>query len=285
LDQEKTKCPNCEKEFDSSYNFCPYCGQKNIAPNPKVKHFISEFLSANFNLDSKIFLTLKTLVLKPAALSKEYLAGKREKYITPVRLYLFISLVYFFVISFSPGDNTAVVHVNKDDVTDSTQNTLVAVSVDDVNPDTLKGFDKLLYHKLEVIRSPYGEKVFLQSLQKNISLGMFIFIPLAALILFVIYRRKTKYYVPNLIFAIHLQALIFLWLTVFHLLSFLSGSYILIAAEALFLLYLFFSWFRAFYEDPTWKTIRKMMLAGIVYLFFGLIFFFINIGISFWFID
>jgi len=282
-----TKCPNCDKEFDSSYNYCPYCGQKNIDPNPKLKHFLSEFLSANFNLDSKIFITLKILMLKPAKLSKEFISGKRESYITPVRLYLFVSLIYFFTLSFDDPDNsTTVMQINdKEAKADTTKNTLITLSIDDINPDTLKGFDKLLYHKLKVMNSPYGEKVFLQNLKRNISLGMFILIPLTALILFLLYRKKTKYYIPNLIFTIHLQSLIFIWMTLFNIIAFIFESDVLFIAETLFLLYTNFIWLRSFYECSTGKTIWKMFLFSLAYSIVGILFFFINIGFSLWFVD
>ena len=285
--QKNTKCPNCEKEFDSSYDYCPYCGQKNIDPDPKLKHFLGEFLSANFNLDSKIFITLKTLVLKPAKLSKEFIAGKRESYITPVRLYLFISLIYFFTLSFDDSDSsTTVMHINeKEAKAGTTKNTIIAVSIDNINPDTLKGFEKLLYHKLEVMNSPYGKKVFLQNMKKNISLGMFILIPLTALIMFLLYRKKTKYYIPNLIFTIHLQSLIFLWLTLFNIIAFIFDSDLLFIAETLFLIYTIFTWFRSFYESSTGKTIWKMFLFSVAYSIVGILFFLINIGFSLWFVD
>ena len=283
--QENTKCPNCEKEFDSSYNYCPYCGQKNIDPDPKLKHFLNEFLSANFNLDSKIFITLQTLVLKPAKLSKEFISGKRESYITPVRLYLFISLIYFFTLSFDEADNSTTVMQVSETEADTTKNTLIAVSIDDVNPDTLKGFNKQLYHKLEVMNSPYGQKVFLQNMKKNISLGMFILIPLTALIMFLLFRKKTKYYIPNLIFTIHLQSLIFIWMTLFNIIAFIFDFDLLFIAEALFILYIIFIWFRSFYEDSTGKTIWRMFLFLLAYTIVGILFLFIDIGFSLWFVD
>ena len=96
-----TKCLNCQQELKKSDKFCFNCGQANRENNLNFKYLGSEFLSANFNLDSKIYLTLKLLITSPASLTKAFLKGKRTKYITPIRLYLIISLVYFFVLSFS----------------------------------------------------------------------------------------------------------------------------------------------------------------------------------------
>lgn len=113
------KCLNCGQELKKSDKFCSNCGQANRANNLNFKYFGSEFLSANFNLDSKIYLTLKLLITSPATLTKAFLEGKRTKYITPVRLYLIISLVFFFVLSFSDyedniGDDS-MFNINVDD--------------------------------------------------------------------------------------------------------------------------------------------------------------------------
>lgn len=58
-------CSNCKNSFESSYDYCPYCGQKNHKMNLHFKYFISEVISGMFNLDSKIFRTLSLLVLHP----------------------------------------------------------------------------------------------------------------------------------------------------------------------------------------------------------------------------
>jgi len=101
---KKTTCPNCEKKFDSQFKYCPYCGQKNAEPDLRFKHFFFDFLSGAFNLDSKFYQTFKILLLKAAKLSKEYLDGKRTKYLTPVRIYLIVSFVYFTLLSMHPSD-------------------------------------------------------------------------------------------------------------------------------------------------------------------------------------
>jgi len=280
---DKIICPNCEKEFDSSFNYCPHCGQKNIDPDPKLKHFISEFLSANFNIDSKIFITLKALILKPALLSKEFLAGKREKYLTPVRLYLLISLVYFFIISIAPDDNSHIVGINDTEVVDSDSSNVV-ISIDSINPDTLTEFDRTIYDKVKFIETPAGKKIFMEKLKKNISWGMFIFIPLTAFIFFLLFIRKTKYYIPNLIFTLHLQSLIFLWFTIFSIIGFFFDFTILNIAELILIFYLTFLWIKSFYEISISKTIRKMFLFFCIYFIILLIFMGTVMGLSFWFI-
>ena len=51
------------------------------------------------NIDSRIFRTLWPLLVKPGFLTNEYLAGRRVRYVTPFRLYFFLSIVAFLVIA------------------------------------------------------------------------------------------------------------------------------------------------------------------------------------------
>ena len=282
--QDRINCPNCENEYSSKFNYCPYCSQKNIDTDPKLKYFFSELLSANFNLDSKIFITLKSLVLKPAELSKEFLAGKREKYITPIRLYLIISLVYFFVVSLDFDNKSQIIEIGNSE-TVATDSSSVSIILDEVNTDSLTEFEEGIYQKIKVLNTPSGQKIFVEKMKKNISVGMFIFIPLTALLLLILFRKKTKYYIPNLIFTIHLQSLLFLWFTFFIIIGFFTDSGILFIIELFFVLFISFMWIKSFYETSSAKTILKMFLFSIVWSFLLIAFMGIVLVFSFWFLD
>ena len=65
-----------------------------------VRHFtsiIGDFLDTVLNIDARVFRTLWPLFAKPAYLSCEYFAGRRVRYVSPVRLFVFLSIVTFFV--------------------------------------------------------------------------------------------------------------------------------------------------------------------------------------------
>jgi eukaryotic-like serine/threonine-protein kinase len=47
------------------------------------------------HVDSKIFRTVKLLLLKPGFLTREYFEGRRVRYVSPIRLYLVFSVLYF----------------------------------------------------------------------------------------------------------------------------------------------------------------------------------------------
>ncbi|MBT8114499.1 MAG: DUF3667 domain-containing protein [Arenicella sp.] len=53
----------------------------------------------SLDIDGRMFLTLKTLLLKPGMLSLEYRNGRRAKYTPPFRMYLVISILFFLLVS------------------------------------------------------------------------------------------------------------------------------------------------------------------------------------------
>ena len=53
--------------------------------------------------DSRLWRTLAALLLRPGYLTREFLAGRRARYLPPVRLYLVISLVFFLWASSGHG--------------------------------------------------------------------------------------------------------------------------------------------------------------------------------------
>src|SRR5205823_14908383 len=57
------------------------------------------FLDSFLNRDSKFFATIGLLVIKPWRLTNEFLAGKRVRYLHPLRLYLPASILFLFAIN------------------------------------------------------------------------------------------------------------------------------------------------------------------------------------------
>lgn len=105
-------CANCNHSFNVGENFCPNCGQENHAPNQPIKHYSSELIESLLHLDSKIFLTLKTMLRYPGKITREYNENMRARYTPPVRLYVFISLIFFVLIQI-PTKNDRTVNPGK----------------------------------------------------------------------------------------------------------------------------------------------------------------------------
>lgn len=95
LRSDKT-CLNCGFQVEEQY--CSRCGQENTEPRESLGHLIGHFLSDITHYDSKFLTSLRDLVVKPGFLTKEYNAGRRASYLNPIRMYVFISAVFFIVL-------------------------------------------------------------------------------------------------------------------------------------------------------------------------------------------
>jgi hypothetical protein len=93
------RCENCGSPLYGDH--CYACGQPTKG---LVRHFSSilgDFFDTVFNIDSRVLRTLGPLLYRPGYLSLEYFAGRRVRYVTPMRLFLFLSLVAFFAVQLS----------------------------------------------------------------------------------------------------------------------------------------------------------------------------------------
>ena len=91
---ERKLCKNCNSELVGLY--CSECGQKNIE-NFTFTELVKDFFDNIFSLDSRLFQTLKFLIIRPGFLTNEYWSGKRITYLPPFRLYLLTSILFFII--------------------------------------------------------------------------------------------------------------------------------------------------------------------------------------------
>src|SRR5881227_3364507 len=83
-----THCENCAAQLDG--HWCGQCGQVAV-----------DVLDSFLNWDSKFFTTIALLIAKPWRLTNEFLAGKRVRYVNPLRLYLLASILFFFAVNYA----------------------------------------------------------------------------------------------------------------------------------------------------------------------------------------
>lgn len=93
-------CKNCEKSFDVSFNYCPYCGQE-TANNLTVGVLFSQTIRNYFSIDGRFFKSFIPLMTRPGVLARRFVNGKRRVYLHPAQFYLFSSVVFFFIFSFT----------------------------------------------------------------------------------------------------------------------------------------------------------------------------------------
>jgi len=97
---DKDLCKNCEKSFDSSFDYCPYCGQE-ATDNLTFSVLFSNTIENYFSIDARFFRSFIPLMLKPGVLARRFVDGKRLQYLHPAQFYLFISVLFFFIFSFT----------------------------------------------------------------------------------------------------------------------------------------------------------------------------------------
>lgn len=93
------RCLNCDAVVTSK--FCAECGQSRDDHSRSVLGFVHEFVEHHLLLDSKMLRTGYALVLKPGRLTRAYLEGRRARYVSPFKLYLFMSLIFFVALFYS----------------------------------------------------------------------------------------------------------------------------------------------------------------------------------------
>ena len=95
-------CLNCGTDLKGP--FCYYCGQ----PDKNLMRFfpalMRELLADTFDFDSRFLRTIKPLLFKPGKLTRDYLDGRRFRYVPPLRLYVFSSIAFFFLAAILTSD-------------------------------------------------------------------------------------------------------------------------------------------------------------------------------------
>lgn len=99
-------CRNCGAALGGQY--CAACGQRSRVRLISLWELLKEAVGNITDLDSRIWLTLRPLLYRPGLLTREYLAGRRARYIPPFRLYLILSVVFFVLASFANDDGNFI---------------------------------------------------------------------------------------------------------------------------------------------------------------------------------
>jgi Protein of unknown function (DUF3667) len=96
------KCANCGAEIVGP--FCAQCGQASH-PHRSLVHVVEEFLHGILHFDTKAWRTLPMVIFRPGTLTRNYVHGKRARYISPLALFLFTIFFMFFVFAFMPHES------------------------------------------------------------------------------------------------------------------------------------------------------------------------------------
>ncbi|PWF41330.1 DUF3667 domain-containing protein [Massilia glaciei] len=106
LDEETGNCHNCGAGV--SYHYCAVCGQETKLHVASAREFLHEFVGHYVALEGKLWHSLWLLMMRPGALTAEYIAGRRARYVQPLRIYLTFSILFFALIKYTGSDLTLV---------------------------------------------------------------------------------------------------------------------------------------------------------------------------------
>lgn len=277
-------CLNCGEAVQE--NFCPKCGQETTNRTTSLRPLFADLLAEVFSFDSKLLHTIVPLFLRPGQLTLDYNLGKRARYLSPFKIYLFMSLAFFLALTWQVSSNQSqAVQLNlpaaKGDAWKRSKSVKIAftgVTMDAENlPPSVEAYDAwqkdpanthkntpfeqfITRKTLRVAKNPQGfSGEFINSVPK----AMFFLLPLFALLLKIIYIRSKRFYVEHLVFSLHVHAFAFgmLLLMLAPPLKALVPFLVLWVA-----LYLFLAMKRV-YGQGVFKTCLKIGLLGFSYLF------------------
>ncbi len=228
-------CLNCNAALQGP--FCHACGQKAVAPLVSVHDFVHEATHEFLHLDGKILNTIKLLVLKPGQLTREFIEGRRARYIGPIRVYLTFSVIFFALAAIVPGARESFIKVGP------TNSLPATVAEEERQADKIR-----------------------ETLMHNMPRAAFLLMPAFAFLTWLFYRRAQPYYVPHLYYSIHFHAFAFLMLSIAMLLGLLGRSGKLFGSIAFLTVFPYhYIGLRRMFGDSRWKTFGKGTAIGVLY--------------------
>jgi hypothetical protein len=214
-------CPNCATEYTG--NFCPNCGQSNSTFNRPFRFIVSDFAGNIFAFDTRLWNTIKTIFIKPGMVAQDIMEGKRERYMPPFRLYVFVSFIFFLMLNYSSISNTDIEipeeGINLTIVNDSIEKVdsvgfelmLDSLNMDSVltSPDMNTLGDSMGIDIEDIIGHP---KRYYSQFLRWVSTAMFFLMPLYGFLLWVFFRKTQPHYFGHLLLAINQHVFTFLLL-------------------------------------------------------------------------
>ena len=240
-------CRNCGADLQG--NFCLNCGQKNTSPNDRsIKYFLEHFFEEIFTWDSKFFRSIKFLFIKPGFLSHEYISGRVQRYVSPLKMFLFTSFVLFFImIKIDPDQYTGIVTdpPDKDDI-----------------------FSSFILEQKESSGVPAGLYIaeFNNEVNNNITLYIFFIIFIFSILLRLVYIRKKIFYSEHIVFTLHFFTFV-LWCFLFAVLTADFGPGFLFLFLYLIPGVYLFAAVRNVYHKTIWKALISSGFLTLSYWF------------------
>lgn len=238
-------CLNCGAP--AAGNFCPDCGQETARKPRTFAEFIHGLITQYLTREGQLWQTLSKLFFAPGALTVEYLAGRRVRYLRPFQLYLMASVIVFAAVQLF-GLNLGLrlygdqgVHflrnsrlIGAEDHGYGLRLTPVQVILDHFDTPGVRRFGAL---------SVEDRFTFLRARRAQyVSYFVLFLVPILALTLGLFYRNRRRRYAEHLVFGLHCQTfLLFILLAeaklpnlLADMLSFLALAYFVMALKRVY---------------------------------------------------
>ena len=114
-------CLNCGTALSGQY--CGSCGQRAASRLISIWELLRDAFGDLFELDSRLWRTLIQMMIRPGRLTRDYLEGRRARYMPPFRMYLVLSIVFFLVAFFDPREELSILFEPEAPVTEDGEET------------------------------------------------------------------------------------------------------------------------------------------------------------------
>ena len=199
---EARACLNCGEPLLGQH--CWRCGQEDVDLHRPLKQLAQDAVGDLLNLDTRLLRTLGPLFFRPGVVIREYLSGRRVRFVPPLKMFLLASLIFFGLVALLPSDKAVSYRVT------STQEE-EAPGVIGASEDERSEFDLQIEDALR--RAQENPEAFQQNVLANMARAFFVLLPFFALLLKLFYWRQDHYYLDHLIFALYHHSFAFLAMT------------------------------------------------------------------------
>lgn len=278
-----TRCLNCDAVLDGQY--CTDCGQRHRTRMITVWELLRDVSDDLLSWDSRLWRSLRPLLLAPGKLTLEYLNGRRTYYTPPLRMYLVLSVLFFLLSnlpSFEDISAESLLGLNRDATSiapavDSAQD--APCQIDEFEVDMPGVDDELLRMKAVnvclAMQSPAGRQRLLNEFLDMLPTVFIIMLPVIALASRLLYLFRPRYYVEHLLFYTHYQSFVFFMLLVLLPLDALMRRVAALEAAATLLqvgaggyaVYYLYRALRRVFAQGRALTLIKMALISVTYAF------------------
>lgn len=235
-------CLNCDTPLHGPY--CASCGQKAAALNPSLHDFVHDATHEFLHFDGRIVQTVRLLLTAPGFLTREHFEGRRQRYVSPIRLYLLFSVLYFGATALAPGAGFQI----------------------DFAPDPGATAEQLRWFNEKV---PEARAIASELYSHWVPRAMFVLLPLFAGLVALATRRSGHRYPQHLYFSLHLHAAWFVAGAVAALTRIREVPFLTPLVGVLALIYVVTYFWRALHRaygySPAGTTLRALLI-GVPYL-------------------